>query len=170
MTLKMIGAAFVIAACGGFGFSLAAAHKKEENALKSLLRAIEFMICDLEFQNTPLPELCRRAGNESGDIVGSLFLRLASTLDRKQQPDAPTCMRSLLQNDHQIPTRTHRNLLYLGQCMGRFALSGQVSGFRSAQAMCQRDLASLSTDRDARLRSYRTLGICGGIALVILFI
>ena len=36
--------------------------------------------------------------------------------------------------------------------------------------LCKRELDGLYLNRDARLRSYTTLGLCGGIALVILFI
>lgn len=169
MMLKMIGAVIVISACGGFGFSIAAAHKKEERSLHALLQGIEFMICELEYHNTPLPELCRKTGAEADGQLYGIFSALARELDAQLLPDASACMKAVLLSNAQLPQRTHRNLAYLGQCMGRFALSGQLSGFRSAAAQCRRDLDSLSVNRDARLRSYRTLGICCGIALVILF-
>lgn len=170
MTIKLIGAAFVMIACGGFGFSIAATHKKAERALQSILRAIEFMINDLEYHNTPLPELLRKASTEAGEMIAQVFIALSQQLDGQMLPDVNACMKAVLVNFDHIPVRAHRNLMYLGQSMGRFALSGQLSGFRSAAAMCKRDLESLAVDRDARLRSYRTLGICGGIALVILFL
>lgn len=170
MTWKIMGALLVIAASGGFGFSLAAAYQHSENSLRQLLRGIEFMICELEFRQTPLPELCRMAGSEAGGQVGKVFFTLAEELENQLVADAGTCMAAVVQGFGNLPVRTERNLLQLGHTLGRFALSGQVSGFRSAAALCRRDLESMAMDKDVRLRSYRTLGICCGVALAILFL
>lgn len=170
MTVRILGAILIIAGCGGFGFSMAAAHKKEERALQSLKRAIDMMICELEFHMTPLPQLARLAGHEAGGQVGAVFYALAERLEASSEADAAGCMKAVIEGYHTLPWRTQQNLRKLGQTLGRFALSGQVSGFQSISLLCQRDLDSLALDRDARLRGYRTLGICAGVALVILFL
>ena len=69
-----------------------------------------------------------------------------------------------------MPEAAKRNLLLLGKTLGRFDLTGQLSGIESVIQLCRRDLDGLLSNQDVRLRSYRTLGICAGIALVILFI
>lgn len=170
MTIKIIGAGLVILSCSAFGFSLASAHKQEECSLQALLRAMEFMICELEFRQTPLPDLCRMASREAGGVVGSILHTVANEMEGQLMADAGACMALVLRKSRNLPVRTERNLQQLGQSMGRFALSGQVSGLRGVSLMCQRDLDSLTLDRDARLRSYRTLGICCGVALAILFL
>lgn len=169
MTIRIIGAALVILSCSAVGFSLAAAHKREERCLQGLQQAIAFMICELEFRQTPLPDLCRMAAREASGVVGDVLNAAAKEMEGQLMGDAATCMRLVLQQWANIPVRTERNFEQLGQSLGRFALSGQVSGLRAVSIMCQRDLDSLSLDREARLRSYRTLGICCGVALAILF-
>ena len=62
------------------------------------------------------------------------------------------------------------NLQLLGKTLGRFDLQGQLSGIASVKQLCKRDLDGLQNNQELRLRSYRTLGICAGVALVILFI
>lgn len=170
MTLKLIGAALIIIGCGAFGFSMAAGHKKEEFCLQQLIRVIEWMLCELEYRLTPLPELCRMAGQEAKGVVAEVFRKLSQELERQEASDASVCMKHVLQQISGIPSRTAYNLSVLGQSMGRFALSGQATGMRSVIVLCQRDLSGLAVDREARLRGYRTLGICGGVALAILFL
>ena len=61
MSIKLIGAALIIAGCDGVGFSMAAAHRREESALRQLIGALDYMGCELQYHLTPLPELCRSA-------------------------------------------------------------------------------------------------------------
>ena len=170
MSIKLLGALCVVIAGGGFGFSMAAGHQQSEKTLQQLLRGIEFMISELEYRLTPLPQLCRMAAKEAGGQVGKILLALALTLEQQQISNVTMCMDSVVERFPRLPVRTERNMLQLGRSLGRFALEGQVAGLRSCVALCQRDLQSLSVDRDVRLRSYRTLGLCGGIALAILLL
>ena len=63
-----------------------------------------------------------------------------------------------------------RLLRQLGKTLGRFDLEGQLQGLQAVCAACLEARDSLQKDRDTRLRSYRTLGLCAGAALAILFL
>ena len=54
--------------------------------------------------------------------------------------------------------------------IGRFDLEGQLQGLESVRVYCRDQLDNLAKDRDVRLRSYQTLGLCAGAALAILFV
>jgi stage III sporulation protein AB len=69
-----------------------------------------------------------------------------------------------------IPRHAYRNLKILGKTLGQFDADGQVRSLESVKVLCQRDLAFLQQDRENHLRSYRTLGLCAGIVLVIILI
>ena len=170
MSLKLIGAILIIAACGGVGFSMAAAHRREETALRQLIGALDYMGCELQYHLTPLPELCRNAAGESGGAVSQVLLCLASELENQIAPDAAACMNAAISKTSRLPQRAKQNLVTLGSSLGRFDLQGQLSGLESARIQCRRELDSLSKDRDVRLRSYQTLGLCAGSALAILFL
>ena len=58
----------------------------------------------------------------------------------------------------------------MGSSLGRFDLEGQLQGLESVRIYCREQLDELSKDRDVRLRSYQTLGLCAGAALAILFV
>lgn len=169
MEYKWIGALLIILGCGGFGFSLAAAHRREENTLRQLIGALDYMECELQFRLTPLPDLCRQAGREGSGPVAQVLLRLSQELDCQISPDVASCMQAAL-SSIEVPSHTARNLELLGASLGRFDMNGQLKGLESVRASCRRDLEALETNRDARLRSYQTLGLCTGAALAIIFI
>lgn len=168
MNLKLIGSILIIAGCGGVGFSMAASHRREENALRQLIRALDYMGCELQYHLTPLPELCRNAAAESGGSISRVLLKLATELENQIAPDATACMNAALSATDKLPQRAKKNLQLLGASLGRFDLQGQLSGLEGARTQCRRELDELSDNRDVRLRSYQTLGLCAGSALAIL--
>lgn len=170
MYLKWIGAVFIIASCSAVGYSIAASHRAAEQALQRLIEALDYMYCELQYRMTPLPELCRAAGKHTSGSVGTVLKLLSGELDRQLSPDAASCMAAAVEQVPRLPEAAKRNLLMMGKSLGRFDLTGQLSGLESVKQLAKRDLDGLLGNRDVRLRSYQTLGICAGIALVILFI
>ena len=170
MVLKLIGAGFVIAGCGGVGFRIAANYRQEEKSLRQLVSILDYMTCELQYRMTPLPELCRRAAIEFSGTPGIIFLELANQMDTQVSPDIECCMISALQKYKQVPQYTRTELELLGKSIGRFDLEGQLQGLAAVRQDCMRILGELSADRDVRLRSYQTLGLCAGAALAILFV
>lgn len=170
MTFKLIGAVLVFAGCGGFGFARAASHRREEDALRQFLIALEFMECDLSCRLTPLPQLCRNAGNVTGGCVRAFFHLLAEELEAQVAPDAASCVRAAVAATPGLPETLAAQLSELGATLGRFDLPGQLKGLRAASARAKLALDALSENRDSRLRSYQTLGLCAGAALAILFL
>ena len=170
MVIRWIGAALVVASGGGFGFTAAWQHRRQEAALEELVRAIEFLASELNCRLTPLPELCIDVADQTNGAVSRVFLRLSEELDKQLSPDADICMQAALRSVKGIPESAQDNLTFLGKNLGRFDLAGQLAGFESVKQTCLRDLAGLQSNRDTRLRSYQTLGLCAGAALVILLI
>lgn len=170
MTPKMLGAAMILAACGGMGFSLAAAHRQKENMLHQLIAAARLMICELQYRQTALPHLMILCARETTGAIAQTFSAMAEELERQIAPDASCCMAAVLEMMPKLPSIVREKLKLLGSSLGRFDLQGQVSGLETVAQMCQRDLDGLTLNRDARLRSYMTLGLCAGAALVILFV
>ena len=170
MTVKLIGAALVFTGCGGFGFAMASAHRREEQLLCQLRIALEFMEGDLSCRLTPLPQLCAAAANAVTGPVHTFFRSLAQELDAQIAPDAACCVRAVTERMPEFSGEVLSQLLELGNSLGQFDLPGQLRGLRSAQNRCDRRLEALRSNRDSRLRSYQTLGLCAGAALAILFL
>ena len=168
--LKMIGAVCIILACGGMGYSMAAAHRREEQDLRQLIGVLDYMGCELQYRLTPLPELCRCAAAEFQGRISQVLSFLTQELEAQVSPDATACMRVAVERTNKLPESVRKNLLTLGSSLGRFDLSGQLRGLEGVRVQCRTDLDALELNREVRLRSYQTLGLCAGSALAILFL
>lgn len=167
---KWIGAVFVISGCAGFGFSLAAEHRRREGWLLQLIRALERMECELQYMLTPLPELCRSAAEASSGAIRGVFLACAAELEERTMPDAASCMQAAVSKAGFSYQPIRYLLVQLGQSLGRFDLQGQLRGLEAVRRQCEMEQERLAHGQNERLRCYKTLGICAGLALAILFI
>lgn len=170
MILKVIGVFLVIAGCGSVGFRVAANHRQEEKMLRQLIGVLDLMECELQYRLTPLPELCRIAVKECSGVLGNVFLELALEMEAQTSPDMCSCMDTVLRKVNSLPALVRDGLGLLGRSIGRFDIDGQLKGFEAVRQDCRRNLEQLADNRDARLRSYQTLGLCAGAALAILFV
>lgn len=170
MNFKIIGSVLVFLGCGSFGFKLAASHLREEKTLRQLIAVLDYMECELLYHLTPLPALCRQAAVESGGVIRQIFLSLSQELEDQISPNVEQCMTAALSNIRDMPKLTGEIMILLGHSLGRFDLEGQIKGLEAARQECGRFLDGLNQNKDVRLRSYQTLGLCAGAAIVILFI
>ena len=170
MVLRLIGVILIIAGCGGLGFSMAAAHRQEVRALRQLVHILDFMECELQNRRTPLPQLCRLVAKEFPKLPGMVFQEFAIEMETQVVPELSLCMAKTLKKFRDLTPVTCRHLQSLGKSVGRFDLEGQVKGFTAIRMDCLRELTALEDNKDARLRSYQTLGLCAGAALAILLI
>ena len=166
--LKWIGAIMIIAACGGFCVMLAASYKKEERTLKNFINALDYMVCELQFRMNTLPDLCRQTAGECDGILRQTFIMLANELDDQISPDVRQCMNTVLAKTKDLPPLTKESFQLLGENLGRYDLSGQLVGLENVRQECRIKLSKLSGNKEMHLRSYQTLGLCAGAALVIL--
>ena len=170
MTYRIIGAVLIIVSSSAVGFSIAAGHKKQVYTIMQLIHALDFMYCELECRMPELPELCRLTAMQVTGSVQNVFSDLYKQLQMQESCDASYCMAAAVKKAEKIPESVKNNLLLLGKTLGRFDLQGQLRGISSVIQLCKRDLDGMLCNQDVRLRSYRTLGICTGVALVIIFI
>lgn len=170
MILKWFGAAFIIGSCGGFGLFLVYEKLREEQMLKQLQYAVDFMVSEIQFRLTPLSGLCRSAAQGTGYSIHRVFIQLAEELDNQISPDAASCMNAVLAECSDLPKSVYREFVQIGKSLGLFDLPGQVAALEAVSKNCAQDLQVLQNGKENRLRSYRTLGFCAGIALAIIML
>lgn len=170
MTVKLIGAILILISCASIGFRTAAMLRREVRVMENLCALLDYMECELHFRMTPLPVLCRGAAAQTGCVLQNVFVKLAQELECQVSPDAESCMHVAISSCQTVPRQTVECLLLLGKNLGRFDIDGQIKGLEAVRVMCRSKLQILNNNKESRLRSYRTLGICAGAAIVILFI
>lgn len=170
MDYKWIGAILIIAGCGGFGFSMAASHHREEAVLRQLISALDYMVCELRYRMTPLPDLMIQSSRERKGVVGHFLRKLGETLADRKFSVPGECIQQLMPEFPELSDITRQQLLMLGESLGKFDLDGQLSGMEAVRISSRNALKGLEKTRETRLRSYQTLSLCAGAALAVLLI
>ncbi len=169
--MKLAGAALIIICCGWFGYSLSAAHKKEEKYLRQLISAMDYIQCEIQCRLTPLPELCAQVASSCGKgAVQTYFLELSNELRQQISIDAKICVDAALDKVSGLTSQIKECIQELGKCLGAFDLDGQLAALEAARAYCREHLEQHCAGKEEQRRSYQTLGICAGAALVIVLI
>lgn len=170
MTLRLLGAGLVLLGCGGFGFSMAGAYRARERGLRQLIRALEYMECELQYLQPPLPQLCTATARILSGELKRVFQEMQAQMDQGNWVDAQACMEAVLSHHPALSPVLGQELLQLGQTLGQFDLTGQLSALRSLHQQCTQEQQRLAQEREGRLRSYETLGLCTGAALAVLLL
>lgn len=168
--IKLIGAGLIIIGCGGVGFKMAAASLREERYLLQLIQVLDFMECELQYRLTPLPELFKQASQLSKGKLKQLLNKLSQELEAQISPNVEQCMHAALSDYGDLPATSMGILRKFGLSLGRFDLKGQLKGIEDIRQECKQNLQKILKDKDNRLRSYRTLAVCAGVAIAIIFI
>ena len=168
--MKWLGAAVVFLICSYFGVSYANAYRKEQRNLRNLVSILDFMECELQYRSTPLPQLCRQAGLQCQGKIQQVFILLADELDAQVFPNVQRCMASVMDRIGHLERPIYDSFRQFGNNLGKFDLIGQVQGLNSTRQSCTERLEQLMQNRESRIRSYQTLGLCAGAAIAILFV
>ncbi len=170
MIVRIIGAIFIILGCTGFGIISAAVHQKTVKAIKELLHGIAYLENELQYRITPLPELLSRTANACTGPVSRFFHTFAREMESQIYPNVPLCAEAALPKIKDMPPLCRDCVQLLTASLGQFDLEGQIRSLAAVKSECTDRLNTLTQNQDVRLRSYQTLALCAGAALVILFI
>lgn len=165
---RWIGAALIVAGCGGWGLSMASSQLHEEAMLKELLFFLESVRWELEYRMTSLPELIQTCSQKTHGQLRRTLLQFEENLRNLALPDAGCCMSLALSEE--MPSSIRRLLDILGDSLGRYDLSGQLEGLQAVESACRSRGEELKLKRNDKLHSFRILGFCAGIALVVLLV
>lgn len=168
--LKWMGAILIVVSCGGFGFYQGINYRREERTLRELLQVMDLMECELQYRLTPLPHLCNMIAQQYRGPIGQLFQTLGKEMESQISPEVSSCMQAALIRCRNLPEQVRELLEQFGRTLGRFDLQGQMIGLDAVRMECRAKLEQMEQNRETRIRSYQTLGLCAGAALAILFV
>lgn len=169
MYLKIFGAFLIVFGCGGFGFTVASLHRQQLTSLQQLQHCLDFIQCELQYHQTPLPVLCREASCQCTGQLRRFWRELSQELEDQICPDVHSCMSAVLVRSG-LPEKTHILLQDFGRTLGRFDLQGQLLALEGARQACRMEILKTQEDLPLRQRSYQTLSLCAGAALAILLL
>lgn len=172
MMIRVFGAALVVLGSALFGFGAARQIKRTVSQLEMLDTAMHLMECELSFVSPPLPRLMRTVSKDTQGPVSALFANYAKLLSDPSTKDTEEAMRKALEMTKRLslPAGTVFSLLEFSQTLGRYDLPGQLSALSSARCRLSGQLERLRSEQKDRCKTYQTLSICAGLAVVILIL
>ena len=168
--LKMMGIVLVVLGASGTGFSMAWSVRHNTAVIQQLLQSLVQMRSEIAYRRTPLPELLRLLAAASRGEVAVVWNLVADGVCQRQEETVGKIVRSSLAG-MRAPAFTgpvRQILQVLGDGMGAYDTEGQVRAITLAETRLQELLQQSRAEQGGRMRSYCTLGICGGLAIAIL--
>lgn len=168
--MKIVGSLMMIVGCWAVGYGMCSSHRRQIRAMEQLLLALEWMQWELNCNMPVLSRLCRGASQQCSGSVSAVLRKLAEELEGQIVPHPAACMMAAMNAVPGLPAAAGEQLSLLGQSLGCFDLQGQLSALEAAGQRCGLVLEGLRRKQQEKAGNFQTLGICAGVALVILLL
>lgn len=170
--IRLFGAGLVALAAGAVGFGFARRVKTQCAQLDALVWALETMAGEMSARLTPLPEIFLMLGSGGQKEVSLFFKTAAMALMEPPGCTVPVSFkRGFAAAANFRPGEQAAQALYaLSTGLGRFELERQLAAIEQAKGAVTRELLSLQAQKQARCRSYGTIGVCAGLALAVILL
>ena len=169
MIQKWIGAGLVFAGCTGAGFLKASAYRREERLLADTYRLLEQMENELSFRVSDVYILCDLSRNFSKELA-SFYDAVKENLLNQSADTVSDAMEIVCREGNSLPQSVYEMQFLLGQTLGQYDLEGQLREISSVKEICRQKLTALQDNREDKLKSYQTLGLCAGAALALMLL
>ncbi|MGI6093318.1 MAG: stage III sporulation protein AB [Veillonellaceae bacterium] len=172
MWLKIIGAVFVIIAGTSLGFMLANRCSERPRQIRQIISCIGSLKTYIGYISLPLSEALRNCTNGTYGAVNNLFQNMALILSENGWMTPQEALNQAINETNMLALeRPELEILAaLGANLGSTSREEQ----KTYLDMVQEQLAKIEQDairlRDHNSKMYRYLGICGGLAIVIVLI
>lgn len=168
--VRLIGAGTVTASCTLFGFRIAWEYLSRAAMLRAFIAALGQMEARLGFDRCPLPELTAMAAESVNGPVSRVLKAFSENLFLRSSQEISGCMKMALESCPIADDTVRHCLILLGTSLGKLDYEGQLQSMKSLRITVENRLRQMEHEGPQRVRCYRTLGICGGIALAVLLV
>lgn len=149
------------------GFQAAASVRKAFRQLAQLRVALELMRCEISCRLTPARKLMRIVADSIRGELAGYFSRTEAALARGDSVEK-AAQEAAAHTDLRLPAEVCQSLDELFGSFGGYDAAGQLRMIELTQTRVADALQHLADEKPKRCRCYEILGLCTGLALVIL--
>ena len=160
----------IIVCCALAGHKKSVDDRQNIISINEFIKALNIMICELEFHRSPLPTLCSFVSERTEGVVSKIFTLLNHELAAQVMPDVSNCCSIAIQKCSGIPSHLNNLFCLMGESLGIFDVAGQVSQLRYVKSVAEKIMEDSHKHYERFGRSNQTLWICAGIALAVILI
>lgn len=173
MLLEFIGSIMVIAASAFLGFYLSLDCGKRPGQLRVLQGLLQMLENEMCFLSSLLTDSFEKISQSSDSVVAKIFCDTVKVLNAGDGLNASEAWKTAVRNNIKktsLKKEDEEILVSFGKMLGASDLEGQVKNIRLTlnQLKMQEQKAEESKKKNESM--YRSLGILGGLALVIILI
>lgn len=173
MLLKLFGAMMIILASNCFGFKKAAKYKLRPQQIRQLINCLASLKAYINYKVMPLPEALKACTKEISGPVRELFLTAASELEKNSWmlPEEAFKVAVTALNEELMLINSEKEILeFFAANIGQVDLKEQQHVFEVVEVELKAIEKQAVNDSIKNVNMYRYLGLCGGLALVIILL
>ena len=170
--MKLVGILIIVLSAGSMGFRIAASLKKRCQLLRQLSSALQVLKNEISFCGTPLPQAFALMAVSVQDAPERVFSSVARQMEQRRWLTPQHAMEQALTEQPELgwDVDTADLLLKLAAGLGKYDRDSQMQTIERVGAELECLLQAAEQERSIRSRTYKTLGICAGLAVGILLI
>lgn len=166
--LRLLGGALVLLASGSFGITAGVRYYRAARHLQAFCRAVELLRCEINYSLQPLPEVCALVADRLTGPPAAFFRCFAAQLREPVSRDRAAAAALEAARGLQLPQDAVMAVLELCSALGRYDLDGEDRMLDLTAKRLQAALARCEAEKRPRAKCYAALGLCTGLALLIL--
>lgn len=166
--LRTVGIVLVLCGAIGFGAGRAVRYYRQAGQLRDLQNALELLRCEMNYTLLPLPKLCDLTAKRVGGAVGEYFAAFGRLLDEGHGRQSASQGAFERTRRLELPPDAEMVLLELCGGIGRYDLEGENRLLRLSAERIEAAVVRTEAEKKPLAKSSVVLGICTGLAIVIL--
>ncbi len=173
MSVKMIGALLVLLSAYAMGSLFALRIKEQERWLKEIKTALFLLSGELEYRQLPFPEALERTGRRQNGRTNEFFLGLWQELKKREGATLQELWQQqavIHLKDSPLTRQQREEFGELGVCFSETDRETRRNTLEFYLKRLEEDAERLRQTGADKAYLYRTLGMLGGMFLVILML
>ena len=170
--MKAAGIVFILVSAVTMGFRLAQGLRKRCSLIRQLQSVIQVLKNEITFGAVPLPQAFAKVAASADGQVSALFGKVSGSMEQRCWVTPMSAMKQALE---EVPEWNREDrlcsiLLELCAKLGQYDTDSQRQGIDLAMIQLEDERRTAEQERSIKSRTYKTLGICAGLAVSILLL
>lgn len=168
--LRLVGGFLVIVGCALVGRLKKIYDKRCIHTIEEFVKAVNYLICEMEFHRSPLDELCTFVADRTIGDIQRYFKIIGTNIAEQAVTNIKSSSDLAVQKLCDIHPAIKQLLDLLGESLGIFGVNGQIEQLKYVKNMAEITLERMQSRYEKIGRSNQVLWVCGGVALALVLI
>jgi len=173
MLFKIAGSMIVILSCTFLGFVLSNDCRKRPQQLRELQSLLQMFENQISYLSDVISEAFERISKVGSSETHIFFSKTIEILNKERTASAPEAWEQAVRQNIKktsLNLEDEEVLVAFGKLLGRSDIDGQVKNIRLTLGHLKLQEEKAEDSRKSNEKMYRSLGILGGIAVVIVLL